>query len=130
MKAPLRLLTVACIGALVPLSGCSNNTGPSGAILSVTLSSPHGDDGAVLLTITGGPVDSVEAVGSAVYTARSGTGPLKLIVTGDLGGEPIARIHVPDHRHAPFYTATVLQVAARGTYAQRDPAAYRASLAE
>lgn len=130
MKASLRLLTVACIAALVPLSGCSNNTGPSGAILSVTFSGPHGDDGAVLLTITGGPVDSVEAVGYAVYTARSGTGPLKVIVTGDLGGGPIARLHVPDHRHAPFYTATVVQVAARRTYAQRDPAAYSASLAQ
>ena len=130
MNASLRLLTVAYIGALVPLSGCSNNTGPSGATLSVTLSSPHGDDGAVLLTITGGPVDSVEAVGYAVYTARSGTGPLKLIVTGDLGGGPIARIHVPDYRHAPFYTAKVVQVAARRSYDQRDPAGYSASLAQ
>jgi hypothetical protein len=129
MKA-LWLLTVACIPGLVPLTGCSNNTGPTGATLGVTLSSPHSDDGAVLLTIAGGPVDSVEAIGYGVYTARAGTGTLRLIVTGDLGGGPIARIHVPDPRQAPFYTAKVVQVAARRTYAQRDPAAYGARLVQ
>ena len=124
----LQSLFVASILSLVSLTGCSNYTGPASAILSVTLSSPNGDDGAVLLTISGGPVDSVEAVGYTVYTARSGTETVRLIVTGNLGSGPIARIHIPDNRQAAQYSAEIVQVAARKTYAQRDPASYTASL--
>jgi len=94
----------------------------------VRLSGPNTDDGAVLLTISGGPVDSVEAVGYTVYTARAGAETLRLIVTGDLGPGPIARIHVPDGRHVSRYSVSIGQVAARVTYAQRDPAPYSASL--
>jgi hypothetical protein len=82
----------------------------------------------VLLTISGGPVDSVERVGFAVYTARAGAESLRLIVTGNLGSGPIARIHVPDSRQVSRYSARIGQVAARVTYAQRDPASYNASL--
>lgn len=127
MRAPGPLLLVCLLG-LIPFAGCSNNTGPSGAVLSVSLSSPNTDDGAVLLTISGGPVDSVEAVGYPVYTARSGSETLRLIVTGPIGSGPIARIHVPDNRQVFSYSVKLVQVAARATYTQRDPASYGASL--
>jgi hypothetical protein len=113
---------------LVSLSGCSNSTGPTAAALNVSLSTPNTDDGAVLMTISGGPVDSVEAVGYTVYTARQGPETLRLIVTGDLGSGPLARIHVPDSRLTSRYSARVSQVASRATYAQRDPAPYSVSL--
>jgi hypothetical protein len=127
MRAP-RQLFLTCLLGLVPLFGCSNNTGPTAAALNVSLSSPNADDGAVLLTISGGPVDSVEALGYAVYTARSGAETLELIVTGHFGSGPIARIHVPDSRHVSRYSARIGQVAARATYAQRDVVSYSASL--
>jgi hypothetical protein len=120
-------LVLACLFGLAALTGCSNNTGPTAGVLNLSLSSPHTDDGAVLLSITGGPIDSVEAVGYAVYTARIGL-TLRLIVTGDIGPGPVARIHIPDGRQASRYTAAIGQVAARETYAQRDPAPYSASL--
>lgn len=109
---------------LVSLPGCSNSTGPTAAALNLSLASPNTDDGAVLLTISGGLVDSVEAVGYTIYTARQGPETLRLIVTGDLGSGPLARIHVPDSRLASRYSARVSQVASRVTYIQRDPASY------
>lgn len=122
-----RRLVLACLLGLVPL-GCSNNTGPTSVALNVSLSSPNTDDGAVLMTISGGPVDSVEAVGYAVFTARAGAETLRLIVTGNLGSGPIARIHIPDSRLVSRYSAKIGQVAVRATYAQRDPVSYSASL--
>jgi hypothetical protein len=127
MRVP-RPLVFACLLGLVPLSGCSNSTGPTAGALNVSLSSPNTDDGAVLLTISGGPVDSVEAVGYALYTAGVGLQTLRVIVTGDIGPGPVARIHIPDSRQASRYSATIGQVAARVTYAQRDPAPYSVSL--
>jgi hypothetical protein len=121
------LLAFPCLLSLVPLAGCSNNTGPTAAALNLSLSSPNADDGAVLLTISGGPVDSVEAVGYGVYMARPGAETVRLIVTGELASGTIARIHVPDSRQMSSYSAKILQVAAR-TYAQRDLVSYTASL--
>ena len=123
-----RPLIVARLLGLIPLAGCSNSTGPAAVALNVSFSSPNTDDGAVLLTISGGPVDSVEAVGYKIYLARAGSETLSLIVTGHLKPGPIARIHVPDGRRVSRYSARIGQVAARVTYAQRDPASYGASV--
>ncbi len=125
MRAPIVL---GCLLALAPLAGCSNNTGPAAATLNVNLSTPNTDDGAVLLTISGGPVDSVESVGHTLYSARQGPETLRLIITGDLGSGTVARIHVPDSRQVSRYSARITQVAARVTYAQRDAGSYSARL--
>lgn len=123
-----RLVRFTALILLVLVAGCSNNTGPVAGIIDVRLSSPHSDDGAVLLSITGGPVDSVDAAGHKLYSARTNADTLKLIVVGSLGSGPIARIHIPDNRHAFRYVARIGQVAARGTYEQRNPAGYRVAL--
>jgi hypothetical protein len=120
-------VVLAGLVAVASIPACSNNTGPTAVILNVSLSTPSPNDGAVLLAISGGPVDSVEAVGYATYTAAA-TGTVRIIVAGDLVAGTIARIHLPDGRQATRYSATVEQVATRVTYAQRDPAGYRASL--
>ncbi len=91
------------------------------------LSSPNDDDGAVLIAIYGGPVDSVESIGYPIYSARSAD-TLKLIVTGSLGSGPIARIHVPDNREVARYVTRIGQVAARRTYTPHDPAMYTITL--
>jgi hypothetical protein len=53
---------------------------------------------------------------------------VKFIVTGGLGSGVVARIHIPDSRQASRYTALVRQVAARMSYAVRDPAGYSITL--
>jgi hypothetical protein len=102
--------------------------GPIAATLEVNFSSLADDDGAVLFTISGGPVDSVDASGYRLYLARIDSNTLRVIVAGDLGSGIIARIHIADDRRLSQYSATLDQVAARVSYAQRDPAAYSLGL--
>ncbi len=116
------------LGVILLLAGCSNSTGPTAGILNVTVTSPHQDDGGIMLSVYGGPVDSVEAVGHAIHSARAADS-VKMIVNGNLGSGVIARVHIPDSRQASRYTAQIKQVAARQTYAQRDPSGYTVSLA-
>lgn len=97
MAGPALLATL-----LGGLSGCSGQPSePAAGILEVHLSSPHSDDGALLFTVTGGSVDSVEAAGYTVYSSRAGVSQLEVIVTGDLTSGTIARLHIPDARRAP-----------------------------
>ncbi len=124
----LPTLMLKVMVALILTAGCSNNTGPIAGALSVSLSSPHDDDGAVLLTVFGGPVDSVESMGYPLYSARAGGDTLKLIVTGNLGPGALARVHIPDSRQVSRYSARLTQAAARGTYAPHDPGGYTISL--
>lgn len=121
------LLVAAGLGLLV---GCSHEpTGSAAGTVNVALATPNSDDGAVLFTVSGGPVDSVEAVGYSIYSARIDANTLRIIVTGALGSGPVARLHIPDYRQDFVYSATVNQVASRMTYLQRDPASYSVTLA-
>jgi hypothetical protein len=107
------------------LTGCSTEPlPPTAAALNLQFATPAGDDGAVLLTIAGGPVDSVEAPGFLLHLDRREAGITRVIVLGDIKSGRLARIHVPDERQTSRYTAVINQVAARRSYAQRDPAAY------
>jgi hypothetical protein len=123
----IRSLVVAGLLSSSVLTGCSNNTGPAAGTLNVNVSSPQHDDGALMLSVYGGPVDSVESVGFPVYSIREADS-VKFIVTGSLGSGPIARIHIPDGRQASRYSAKVRQVAARVSYVPRDPATYSITL--
>ncbi len=110
------------------LSGCSQEpSAPVSATLELRLETPAQDDGAALFTISGGPIDSVDALGHALYTARIDANTTRVIVAGDLSAGAIARIHIADERQASEYSVTLHQVAARG-YTQRDLASYALSL--
>ena len=127
--ATLRGWLVVVVGALGMLNGCSGQpSAPVGATLQVSLSTPFNDDGAVLFTVTGGRVDSVDAAGYTLYTSRTDPATLQVILTGDLSPGIVAHVHIPDERGASQYSATISQVAARETYIERDPASYRLEL--
>jgi hypothetical protein len=107
------------------LGGCSSDSaGPAAATLEVSFATSATDDGAVLFTVTGGPVDSVEAAGYRLYTAQTSPTSTRVVVAGDLRAGVIARIHIADGRKLGQYSATIDQVAARESYAQRDPVSY------
>jgi hypothetical protein len=116
----------AVLAALL-LVGCGGDTGPTAGSLKLNLTSPHGDDGGLLLTLGGGPIDSIESTGNQVYMSGS-EDSLRVIIAGPLVSGTIARIHIPDTRLASNYSAVVLQAAARGSYTQRNAAAYSISL--
>ncbi len=125
-------MNIGCLAAAgflsaILLAGCSNNTGPAAGTLNVNISSPQHDDGALMLSVFGGPVDSVESVGFPIYSVREADS-VKFIVTGSLGSGPVARIHIPDGRQASRYSARISQVAARQSYVQRNPATYSITL--
>jgi hypothetical protein len=113
----------------VLLCSCSSGTGPTSGILNVKLNSLRGDDGAVLFTITGGPVESVEAVSGIVHSAQIDANTLRVVITGNLSPGAIARVRVADLTQASRYSAAVNQVASRSTYVQRDPGQYSITLA-
>jgi hypothetical protein len=121
-------IVLGCLLSLVLATGCSNNTGPTAGILNMTFSAQHANEGAVLLIVSGGPVDSVESLGYPIYSARVGRDTLKLIITGQLSSGVLARIHIPDSRQNAAYGARVAQVAARETYALQDLAGYAVTL--
>jgi hypothetical protein len=112
------------------LCSCSGgSTGPTSGILNVNLSSPHGGTGAVLFTLAGGPVETVEAVSGIAYSAKMDANTLRVVVTGDLSSGAIARVRIADMTLASRYSAAVDQVADRSTYAPENPAQYSISLA-
>jgi hypothetical protein len=114
----------------VLLFACSSgSTGPTSGILNVKLGSLRGDDGAVLFTITGGPVESVEAVSGALHSAQIDANTLRVVITGNLTSATIARVHIADMTLASRYSAAVNQVAARSTYVPRDTGPYVITLA-
>lgn len=127
-----RLLMLATLGA--GLAACDrvmpDPTGaPNAGSMDVVVSTPNGDDGALLVRIAGGPVDSVTSPGPyAVYAGAPDGGAVHVIVQGNIAGGVVARVWVPDVTRAASYTAAVEQATARDSYQQRGPAGYGASL--
>jgi hypothetical protein len=120
---------VVVAGAPGLLIGCSGQpSAPVAATLHVSLSTPFTDDGALLFTVTGGRVDSVDAPGYTLYSSQADPTTLQVILTGNLSSGIVAHVHIPDERVASQYSASISQVAARETYVERDPAAYRLEL--
>ncbi len=81
----------------------------------------------MLLTISGGPVDSIGSPEYRLYSTPVDASTYRVIIAGPLSSGPIARVHIPDNRRSAEYGAVVEQVAARGTYRPQDPAGYRLS---
>ena len=96
--------------------------------MNLNLATPNSDDGGVLFTLSGGPVDSVVATSGQVYFAKVDPTSFRVIIAGTLAAGTIARVYVPDIRRVGGYSATVTQAAARGSYLQRDPAGYSLTL--
>ncbi len=115
--------------AVVSCGGDHTPTGPSGpvpGVLNVALTTPNADDGAVLLTISGGPVVSVEAAspGYQVYSFTPDTMNVRLLVSGDIATGALLRVHIADTGRAAAYHATIAQAASRTTFAQRNLTGY------
>ena len=120
LEAVGRLTLALGLAALCACSGGDAATAPAlsalGA-LTVRLTTPNTDDGAILISVTG--PDSVSDVTSQVpgYTvhARGNKTAFKVAVFGDLGSGPLVTFTVPDVNRAARYTATVVEVANRAS---------------
>lgn len=114
---------LASLGIVLFLAGCGGEEGspPSqaGDLTASYFPSAAGNGvGALLLTIEGGPVESVTAVNhEQVAFASPAPGMTRVIVTGNLGVGALLRIRVPDVSKASAYSIEVNQVADRVTFA-------------
>ena len=127
----------AIAAGLLAVASCGGDptptepSGPVPGVLNVALITPNADDGALLLTISGGPVVSVEAAspGYQVYSFTPDTTNIRLLVSGDIATGALLRIHVADTRRAASYHATIAQAASRTTFAQRALSGYSFTVA-
>ncbi|HEX7942879.1 MAG TPA: hypothetical protein VF488_13795, partial [Gemmatimonadaceae bacterium] len=121
-----RHVIVAALG--VALAACGRSvpdpTGvPGSGALDVVVTTPNADDGALLVRISGGAVDSVTSPGGyAVYAGAAEGASRRIIVQGNIAGGVVARVWVPDVTRGAAYVATVEQATTRDTYQQRGPA--------
>jgi hypothetical protein len=106
---------------------CDNGRAHAGT-LAVDLVAAGANDGAIVLTISGGPVTAVHPpAGFQVASNANATGT-HVMVTGTIAAGTVAFIDVPDISRASAYAVTVDQVADRASFALLDPAPYRATV--
>jgi hypothetical protein len=108
---------------LLGLAACSGDKGPPSGpsraqpgVLTLRLVTPHVDDAALLLALSGpGPVSAVSAPAGAAYVmhARSTEAITRIAVFGALASGDVVRFSVPDVNRVASYQATVLEVADR-----------------
>jgi hypothetical protein len=114
------------IGVLL-CAACDNGGAHSGT-LAVNLVTAGANDGAIVLTISGGPVTAVHPPGGFQVASHANATGTHLMVTGAITAGTVALIDVPDLSRASAYAVTVDQVADRTSFALLDPAPYRATV--
>lgn len=132
-----RRLLVTAAAALLAACGGESPTGATpptnpptlatAGVLTLELTTPNANDGAVQFAVSGPAIDSVRAVGFEGLTTTL-PGQAQLIVTGALTTGTIARVYVHDIAKASEYRAWVVAAAARTSYQLQDVASYRALL--
>lgn len=81
----------------------------------IALVTPNATDGAVLVTLSGPDVSTVQAADShyVVYTRTADSGDTRVIVVGDLVAGPLFNIKLSAPHLLTAYSGTVQQVATR-----------------
>lgn len=126
MRASRSILLAVLTGAVLGCGGSDGGHTATPGFLTLTLSTPNSNDGAILFKVTGGTIDSV-ASGSAMVKSGSYTinaSYTRVVVAGDIVDGAVARIHVPDVSASANYTVTVEQAANRVSFAQQNLSGY------
>lgn len=123
-----RALVVAlCAGVFVTCQDSSSPPPPGW--LDVRLITPNLDDGGVHFSISGARIDSIRTTYPYFVAREAADAEWGVVVGGTLSGGVIARIWVPDTRQVDKYETQVLEVATRGTLAQRATTGYSIEIA-
>ncbi len=124
------------MSAMLLLGACSSESatapttppaGPTGGWLTVQLTTPSTNDGAVQFSVSGPAIDSLKLVGYDGFDTNSGS-EVDFVATGSITSGDVARIYVPDLSVMAGYHASVTAAAARDTYALQALDGYRAVL--
>jgi hypothetical protein len=128
IHASLTLLAAAGLSA-----ACSESTitpPPTPTALRIDLETPNADDGALVLTVRGPGISTVQAAsaGYLTYTRDSGPEETRVIVVGDLKAGAVLTLQIASGHHLQDYRATIQQVATRSDGLRDDVSAYRATV--
>lgn len=129
LLAPLLLLLAAC-GANTATGPDTGTTPPPQAPtpgwLTVQLTDPNIDDGALQLRVTGPALDTI--AGDARYDGFGAVtnGVADLVVTGKIVSGNLARFRVADVNQASQYQVSLVAVVQEESYALRSTSGYRA----
>ena len=109
---------LAMVAALSVAAACSddaNGPAPQAGTLTLTLTTPQLDDGAMTFEVSGAAIDTAVAAGASLrlFTRRVNGSSLVGAVVGTLANGAVVTLQVPDVGAAARYTARVLEVADR-----------------
>ena len=104
----------------------SGNPDATAGTLTVSMTTPNVDDGAIRLTITGPFVTTPRAAspGHRVFTLQRSPQELDVVVVGDLQSGAILILPVRDTQVAPEYQVTITAVADRAGELRADSSGY------
>jgi hypothetical protein len=127
-RIPVAIVLCALLSTSVSCGDDDNgSTGPPDPVpgtLTLSLETPHGDDGAVLLRLDGADISQVELAAPGLYLRflEDQTGVTAVFV-GDIVSGDLLTFDVPDVNSVASYAGTILEAADRSN-------ALRGSLAE
>ena len=132
MRVRSRAGVVLALAALLG-GGCKTGTvAPVAGELTVNLTTPNADDGAILLKIAGSGGETVTSVTASCSGCRifsgvvSGT-EVRAVLTGTIAAGAVARVSVSDVNTPASYSVQILDVASR-TYVRRATTGYSLTL--
>ncbi|MCZ6916908.1 MAG: hypothetical protein O7I93_09040 [Gemmatimonadetes bacterium] len=128
MSTVQRKMAARTLG-LVLLFACGSETLEPGlpegpGFLAVRLTTPNTDDGGILFTLSGGPIDSVRVSLKQVLTGDAGANERRVIVAGALSNGTVASFWVPERRDVANYRAVLEQATVIATYEQQTITSY------
>jgi hypothetical protein len=113
-RLSLKLVAAVALGLMAGVA-CEEDgvTGPFPGTVVVTLTTPHADDGALLLTISGGGITGPESLASSnlLFYRALDTSSMNLAIVGNVVSGPLLSFEVPDIGRAAEYTVTLIEVA-------------------
>ena len=94
--------------------------------VTLRLTTPHADDGAVLFEVSGGPIDTATAGNASLrlFTRRASGSTIVGVVAGVVTNGAVVTLRVPDVGAAAGYTARVVEVADRQNALRTSLAGY------
>ena len=121
--------TLLMVAALSVGAACSDDptTGVTQAgTVTLRLTTPHADDGAVLFEVSGGPIDTATAGNASLrlFTRRASGSTIVGVVAGVVTNGAVVTLRVPDVGAAAGYTARVVEVADRQNALRTSLAGY------
>lgn len=119
-------LTAGCGGDDLPPGPPPGPSGPG--LLAVVLETPNSNDGALLLRLSGGRMDSLRVSQLTLLAANTGTNERRVMLAGNISAGVVLRFWVPERRDLAGYSVVLEQVATRAIYVQQPLDGYSLSV--